>query len=70
VVSGRRALAGGYVCDMIDRRTAYCLFGVLIAVELVITAFLPRRRCLDRFVPALYGAGGACYAPIRRWCWK
>jgi MFS family permease len=42
VVSGVAALFGGYVCDWIDRRTAYCLFGVLIAVEVMVTAFLPR----------------------------
>ncbi|MGZ3277962.1 MAG: MFS transporter [Caulobacteraceae bacterium] len=42
VVSGVAALFGGYVCDWIDRRTAYCLFGVLIAVEVLIAAWLPR----------------------------
>jgi predicted MFS family arabinose efflux permease len=42
VVSAVAALCGGYICDVVDRRTAYCVFGVLIAVELVITAWLPR----------------------------
>jgi len=42
VISGVAALAAGYVCDMMDRRLAYCLFGALVAPLLLLTAFLPR----------------------------
>jgi len=63
VVSGVAALLGGYVCDWMDRRTAYCLFGVLIAVELVITAWLPRTPATWIGASLLYQALVAtCYA--------
>jgi MFS family permease len=63
VASGAAALLGGYVCDVIDRRTTYCLFGVLIAVELVIVAHLPRTPAVWIGASVLYNAlVAACYS--------
>jgi MFS family permease len=63
VVSGVAALIGGYICDLIDRRTAYCLFGVLIAVALVATAYLPRTPAVWIGSCLLYTAlVAACYS--------
>lgn len=63
VVSGVAALVGGYVCDLIDRKTAYCLFGVLIAVELVVAAWLPRTAMVWIVASVLYQAlVAACYS--------
>jgi PAT family beta-lactamase induction signal transducer AmpG len=63
VVSGAAALAGGYACDLIHRRTAYCLFGVLIAVQIVITAHLPRSPAVWIGSSLLYQAlVAACYS--------
>jgi MFS family permease len=63
VASGVAALLGGYVCDWMDRRTAYCLFGVLIAVEVVLAAWLPRTVGVWIGASVLYQALlGACYA--------
>jgi MFS family permease len=63
VASGVAALLAGYVCDWIDRRMAYCLFGVLIAVELVIAAHLPRSPAIWIGASVLYSAlVAACYS--------
>jgi MFS transporter, PAT family, beta-lactamase induction signal transducer AmpG len=63
VASGVAALFGGYVCDWLDRRTTYCLFGVLIAIEVVIVAHLPRTPEVWIGASVLYNALlGACYA--------
>jgi MFS family permease len=63
VASGVAALFGGYVCDWLDRRTTYCLFGVLIAVELVIVAYLPRSPAVWIGASVLYNAiVAACYS--------
>ncbi len=63
VVSGAAALLAGYVCDVMDRRTAYCMFGVLIAVELVASAWLPRTAAVWICASVLYQAlVAACYS--------
>jgi MFS family permease len=68
VVSAVAALFGGYVCDAMDRRTAYCLFGLLIAVEVVITAWLPRTVGVwigaSVLYQALLGASYAAYSAV------
>jgi MFS family permease len=68
VVSAVAALFGGYVCDAMDRRTAYCLFGLLIAVEVVITAWLPRTAGVwigaSVLYQALLGASYAAYSAV------
>jgi MFS family permease len=68
VVSAVAALFGGYVCDAVDRRIAYCLFGLLIAVEVVITAWLPRTAGVwigaSVLYQALLGASYAAYSAV------
>jgi len=63
VASAVAALFGGYACDYMDRRTAYCLFGLLIAVEVVLVAWMPRTVGVWIGASVLYQALlGACYA--------
>jgi MFS family permease len=56
LVSMVGALIGGYVCDIIDRRTAYCLFGCLVAPVLVATALEPRTPLVWITSSLIYGA--------------
>ena len=56
VVSAVAALAAGYLCDLMNRRLAYCLFGSLIAVLLVITSHLARTPNVWIGAPGLYQA--------------
>ncbi len=63
LVSIGGALLGGYVCDLMDRRTAYCLFGCLVLPVLVATAFAPRTPMVWVASSLAYGAViAACYA--------
>jgi MFS transporter, PAT family, beta-lactamase induction signal transducer AmpG len=63
VISGLAALAGGYVCDLMDRRLAYCLFGALVAPVLVLTVFLPRTPEVWVIASLTYQAlVAACYS--------
>ncbi len=57
------SLVGGYLCDKMDRKTAYCLFGALIAVNLIAMAYAPRTPVVFIVSTLLYYAIiGACYA--------
>jgi MFS family permease len=57
------ALIGGYVCDLMDRRTAYCLMGCLVAPVLIATALAPRTPLVWVTAFLAYGAViAACYA--------
>ncbi|CAN5136727.1 hypothetical protein BH09PSE2_BH09PSE2_12590 [soil metagenome] len=67
VLSGLASLVGaviaGWLCDRLDRRTAYCLFGLLLGAVAVAMAFGPRSRLV--FIIATLGYAfvlGACYA--------
>lgn len=63
VISGVAALAAGYLCDVMNRRLAYCLFGALIAPLLVVTAFLPRTPDVWMVASLAYAAlVAACYS--------
>jgi MFS family permease len=42
VISAFGCLAGGWLCDRIDRKAAYCLFGFLLALVAVGMALCPR----------------------------
>jgi predicted MFS family arabinose efflux permease len=42
VVSAIGCIAGGYLCDRMDRKTAYCAYGVLQALCAVAMAIAPR----------------------------
>jgi MFS family permease len=61
VVSTFACLGGGYVSDALDRKTAYSLFGVLIALCAVAMALAPRTPTMFVFFTLLYAAllGGA-----------
>jgi len=61
VVSTFACLAGGYVSDALDRKIAYSLFGVLIAVCAVAMALAPRTPTMFVFFTLFYAAllGGA-----------
>jgi MFS family permease len=62
VVSAAGCLIGGYVCDRLDRRTAYCLFGLLVAAATVVMALAPRTPVMFVVFTLLYSAlVGACY---------
>lgn len=57
------AVLAGYVCDKLDRKTAYCLFGVALGAVAILMALGPRTRIV--FVAATLGYAfvlGACYA--------
>jgi PAT family beta-lactamase induction signal transducer AmpG len=63
IVSAIAALAAGYVCDLMDKRTAYCLFGAVVAVLLVVTTQLPRTPTVWIVTSLIYTAlVAACYA--------
>lgn len=68
VVTAAGALAGGYVCDRMDAKRAYCLFGLLSGAVAMTMAWAPRSPA--SFVAftlaygAFVGAGYAAYSAI------
>ncbi|HEY8949113.1 MAG TPA: hypothetical protein VIM56_09550 [Rhizomicrobium sp.] len=57
------SLIGGWICDLIDRKTAYCLFGIVIAVAAVAMALSPRTQTMFVVYVLLYAfIMGFCYA--------
>ncbi len=67
VLSGLASLVGavlaGWLCDRLDRRTAYCAFGLMLGAVAVAMAIGPRTR--EVFIAATLGYAfvlGACYA--------
>jgi MFS family permease len=67
VMSGVASLIGavlaGYVCDWIDRRWAYCLFGLALAAVAIVMALLPRTPMVFIASTLTYALVlGACYA--------
>ena len=57
------AVLAGYVCDKLDRKTAYCLFGVALGFVAILMALGPRTRWV--FIAATLAYAfvlGACYA--------
>jgi MFS family permease len=62
LVSAVGCLAGGYVCDRLDRRTAYCLFGVLVAAATAVMALAPRTPTMFVVFTLIYATlVGACF---------
>lgn len=55
MVSAIACIIGGYICDRIDRKYAYALFGVLMSLTTVGMAFSPR-------TPAMYAVFVLLYA--------
>lgn len=57
------ALIGGWLCDKLDRRLAYCLFGLLVAAAAGTMAMLPRSPTVFVVMTLAYAVAlGACYA--------
>ncbi len=63
VLTAFGCLAGGYACDRLDRKTAYCLFGLLVSVSLVAMALAARTPSMFVVFTLSYAIiTGACYA--------
>ena len=63
VVSIAGCLIGGWICDLIDRKTAYCLFGLVVAAAAVAMAVAPRTQPMFVSFLLLYAfLTGFCYA--------
>lgn len=57
------AVAGGFICDRMDRRTAYCLFGIGMVLIALAMALLPRTPLIFIICTFSYALVlGACYA--------
>ena len=56
-------LIGGWICDHLDRRLAYCLFGLVAGAAVALMALAPRTPAMYVTFVLLYAAViGACYA--------
>jgi MFS family permease len=63
VVSIVGCLIGGWICDLIDRKTAYCLFGLVLAAAAAAMALAPRTQAMFTTFLLLYNClTGFCYA--------
>ena len=63
LISAAGCLAGGWLCDRIDRKTAYCLFGFLLCVAAAGMALCPRTSDQYIFWTSAYAfVVGLCYA--------
>lgn len=63
VVSIVGCLVGGWICDLMDRKTAYCLFGLVLAAAAVAMALAPRTQEMFVGFVLLYAfLTGFCYA--------
>jgi MFS transporter, PAT family, beta-lactamase induction signal transducer AmpG len=63
VVSMFGCIAGGFVCDRMDRKTAYCLFGIVLAASAAAMAMAPRTQEMFVIFTCIYAfVLGFCYA--------
>ena len=63
LISAAGCLAGGWLCDRMDRRTAYCLFGFLLVLTAIGMALCPRNSDQYVFWTSVYAfVVGLCYA--------
>jgi MFS family permease len=63
VISALGCLAGGWLCDRIDRKLAYCAFGLLLAIAAIGMALSPRTSDQYIFWTSVYAfVIGLCYA--------
>jgi len=63
VISAFGCVVGGWICDRIDRRTAYCLFGALLVLAAVAMALGPRTSAQFVAWTSVYAfVLGLCYA--------
>jgi len=68
VISAVAALIAGYVCDLMNRRLAYCLFGAVVAILLIADSVLPRTPNVwlisSLIYQALVAASYAAYSTV------
>ena len=63
LISALGCLAGGWLCDRMDRKNAYCVFGFLLCVTAVGMALCPRSSSQYIFWTSVYAfVVGLCYA--------
>jgi len=63
VISAVGCIMGGWVCDRMDRKNAYLLFGIVQAVACVAMALLPRIQLMFVLWASIYTfTSGLCYA--------
>ncbi len=63
LVTAAAAICGGYLCDRMDRRTAYALFGVICGATAAVAAVTPREPVWFMVFAFSYSAAlGLCYA--------
>ena len=63
LISAAGCLAGGWLCDRMDRKAAYCLFGFLLVATAVGMALCPRSENQYIFWTSAYAfVVGLCYA--------
>ena len=63
LISALGCLAGGWLCDRMDRKTAYCVFGFLLVLTAADMALCPRTSNQYIFWTSAYAfAVGLCYA--------
>jgi MFS transporter, PAT family, beta-lactamase induction signal transducer AmpG len=63
VISAAGCLAGGFICDRMDRQRAYCLFGLMMVGVALAMAFAPRREASFVFFASAYAfVQGLTYA--------
>ena len=63
VISMFGCIAGGFLCDRMDRKTAYCLFGIVLAAVAAAMALAPRTQGAFVIFTCIYAfVLGFCYA--------
>jgi MFS family permease len=63
VISMVGCLIGGWICDQMDRKTAYNVFGIVVAIGTVAMALSPRTQTMFVIYVSLYAfLLGFCYA--------
>ncbi|HVV65511.1 MAG TPA: MFS transporter [Rhizomicrobium sp.] len=63
VISMVGCIAGGVLCDRMDRKLAYCLFGLALAFAAVLMALAPRTQSMFVVFTCAYAfVMGLCYA--------
>jgi len=63
VVSMVGCIAGGFICDLMDRKTAFCAFGLLSGLSAVVMALLPHTELMFAINVSVYAfILGFCYA--------